>query len=81
MIVEKLTPREEEVARLIACNKTNGEIASRLKIQHRTATNHVQNVYRKVGVANRCHAIRRCRIIIERIDLSRQQVTAGQEAL
>jgi DNA-binding CsgD family transcriptional regulator len=48
-----LTPREREVARLIADGLTNVELAHRLYISPRTAAVHVSNILRKLGVASR----------------------------
>ena len=51
-----LTRREVEVLRLVAAGKTNQEIASELFISERTASNHVSNIYRKIGCGNRAEA-------------------------
>jgi len=48
-----LTPREREVARLIADGLTNAELAGRLFISPRTAAVHVSNILRKLDVASR----------------------------
>jgi DNA-binding CsgD family transcriptional regulator len=48
-----LTPREREVATLIAAGLTNAELARRLFISPRTAAVHVSNILRKLGVASR----------------------------
>jgi DNA-binding CsgD family transcriptional regulator len=48
-----LTPREREVARLIAEGLTNAELAGRLFISPRTAAVHVSNILRKLDVASR----------------------------
>jgi DNA-binding CsgD family transcriptional regulator len=48
-----LTPREREVARLIADGLTNAELAQRLYISPRTAAVHVSNILRKLGVTSR----------------------------
>ena len=48
-----LTPREREVAALIAGGLTNAELASRLYISPRTAAVHVSSILRKLGVASR----------------------------
>jgi non-specific serine/threonine protein kinase len=48
-----LTPREREVAKLIARGLSNREIASQLKIAERTAEAHVQNVLNKLKVNSR----------------------------
>ncbi len=48
-----LTPREQEVAALIAGGLTNREIASRLVIAERTAEGHVQSILNKLSVGSR----------------------------
>lgn len=51
-----LTARELEVLRLIATGKSNREIASALVISEHTVARHVQNIFRKLGVASRTAA-------------------------
>jgi DNA-binding CsgD family transcriptional regulator len=51
--VGALTPREREVALLIADGLTNAELARRLYISPRTAAVHVSNILRKLGVSSR----------------------------
>lgn len=48
-----LTPREREVARLIADGLTNAELARRLHISPKTAAVHVGNILRKLSVPSR----------------------------
>jgi non-specific serine/threonine protein kinase len=48
-----LTPREQEVARLIAEGRTNREIAASLVIAEPTAERHVANIFNKLGVHSR----------------------------
>jgi DNA-binding CsgD family transcriptional regulator len=48
-----LSPRESEVAALVADGLTNRQIAARLVISERTAENHVQHVLTKLGFAGR----------------------------
>jgi non-specific serine/threonine protein kinase len=50
---DPLTPREREVASLIAQGLTNREIAAHLVITERTAESHVQHVLDKLGFASR----------------------------
>jgi DNA-binding NarL/FixJ family response regulator len=54
----KLTPREEQVATLLAYGFTNGEIASRLAISIRTAEMHRANAMRKLGAESRAEVVR-----------------------
>jgi DNA-binding CsgD family transcriptional regulator len=51
--VTALTPREREVALLVAGGLTNAELARRLYISPRTAAVHVSNILRKLGVSSR----------------------------
>jgi DNA-binding CsgD family transcriptional regulator len=48
-----LSPREREVAALVADGLTNRAIAARLYVSERTAQNHVQHILTKLGLANR----------------------------
>lgn len=48
-----LTPREREVAALVAEGLTNGEIAKRLYISTKTASVHVSNILTKLGMSSR----------------------------
>jgi DNA-binding NarL/FixJ family response regulator len=47
---QPLTPRERDVLRGIARGQTNKEIASDLKISHRTVETHRENIMRKLAV-------------------------------
>lgn len=49
----KLTPREQEVAQLIADGLTNDQIADRLVISEKTAKTHVTRILKKFGVRQR----------------------------
>jgi DNA-binding CsgD family transcriptional regulator len=51
--IAALTPREREVALLIADGLTNAELARRLYISPKTAAVHVSNILHKLGVASR----------------------------
>jgi DNA-binding NarL/FixJ family response regulator len=48
-----LTPREREVARLLADGAANNEIARALRISPNTAKSHARVVLAKLGVASR----------------------------
>ncbi|MFC5751105.1 LuxR C-terminal-related transcriptional regulator [Actinomadura rugatobispora] len=50
---QPLTPREQEVAMLVAQGLTNRQIAGRLGIAEWTAVNHVRNVMRKLDCTSR----------------------------
>ena len=60
-LVEPLTPREEEVLRLLALGRSNTEIAAELIIAEGTVKAHASNIYRKLGVANRTRAVAHAR--------------------
>jgi DNA-binding NarL/FixJ family response regulator len=51
-----LTAREVEVLRLVATGASNKEIAAALVISEKTARNHVERAYAKIGVSNRISA-------------------------
>jgi len=54
----KLTPREEEVLRLIALGYTSVEIATRLGLSPRTIETHRARIHRKLGLATRAELVR-----------------------
>lgn len=60
-IFSELTAREHEVLTLIAQGFTNAEIARRLFLSSKTVRNHISNIFSKLQVANRAHAIVRAR--------------------
>jgi len=51
-----LTPREVEVLGLVARGLTNRQIAERLVISRKTASNHVEHIYAKIGIRSRAAA-------------------------
>jgi HD-GYP domain-containing protein (c-di-GMP phosphodiesterase class II) len=51
-----LTPRETEVLVLVARGLSNKEIAARLVISPKTASNHIEHIYTKLNVSNRASA-------------------------
>jgi LuxR family maltose regulon positive regulatory protein len=62
---EPLTPREQEVLRLLVAGASNSEIAGELVISLATVKKHVSNILGKLGVANRVQAIARARTLLE----------------
>jgi ATP/maltotriose-dependent transcriptional regulator MalT len=60
-LVEPLTPREQEVLRLIVQGRTNKEIADELVIVVGTVKAHASNIYGKLGVNNRTQAVAKAR--------------------
>jgi DNA-binding NarL/FixJ family response regulator len=57
----QLSEREREVLDLLAQGDSNHRIATRLTISEKTARNHVSNIFAKLAVADRAHAIVRAR--------------------
>lgn len=51
--VAPLTPREQEIAEAVIRGETSSQIASRLSLSRRTVENHLQHIFRKVGVSQR----------------------------
>lgn len=58
-----LSCREDEVLRLIAQGKTNGEIATELFLSPHTVKDHTRALYKKINAKNRCEAIARAQRI------------------
>ena len=58
-VFPNLTHREDEVLILIAKGYRNKEIADNLKISVYTVQNHIQDLFRKIGVRNRTEAARK----------------------
>lgn len=48
-----LTPREQQIVRLIADGCSNAEIAERLKVRVQTVKNRLCEIYQKTGARNR----------------------------
>ncbi len=55
-LLAELTKREIDVLKLVAEGKFNKEIAEKLGISERTVKNHVSNMFKKIGVADRTQA-------------------------
>jgi non-specific serine/threonine protein kinase len=56
--LDELTPRECEVAMLIAQAKSNGEIALELVVSKRTVESHIANIRSKLGFTERAQIVR-----------------------
>ena len=55
---EELTPREEEVVKLVAEANTTREIAGILHLSEKTVENHRANAMRKLGMRDRVELVR-----------------------
>ena len=53
-----LTPREREVAALVADGQTNAQIALRLHLSESTVEKHVSRVLAKLGLSSRAGVVR-----------------------
>jgi LuxR family maltose regulon positive regulatory protein len=60
---EPLTPREQEILRLIAAGLTNREIGDRLFISPETVKKHTGSIFGKLGVGRRTEAVARARAL------------------
>lgn len=60
-VFPELTDREREVLELIARGESNQAIATRLFLSQKTIRNHVSNIFTKLRVVDRAHAIIRAR--------------------
>jgi DNA-binding NarL/FixJ family response regulator len=54
---QPLTPREQEILRLLTEGCSNAEIAARLSIKEPTVKGHLWRLYRKIGVRSRTAAV------------------------
>jgi DNA-binding NarL/FixJ family response regulator len=53
-----LSPRELDIARLVAAGATNAEIADRLRISPKTVSAHLVNVFERLGIHKRAQLAR-----------------------
>jgi DNA-binding NarL/FixJ family response regulator len=53
-----LTPRQQQILQIIADGSRNVDVADALKISVRTVNNHLDRIYRTLGVNNRIAALR-----------------------
>ena len=51
-----LTAREVDVLRLVSRGLSSKEVAARLVISPKTARNHIEHIYAKIGASNRAGA-------------------------
>jgi len=57
--VPRLTPRQNDLLRLVAAGHTNTQIARRLGISEGTVRTHLENIYDRLGVSSRTAAVTR----------------------
>jgi DNA-binding CsgD family transcriptional regulator len=57
--VPRLTPRQNDLMRLLAAGHTNTQIARRLGISEATVRTHLENIYDRLGVSSRTAAVTR----------------------
>jgi LuxR family maltose regulon positive regulatory protein len=57
LLIEPLSTRELEVLKLIESGYSNPEIAAKLVISIKTVKRHISNIYTKLGVESRTHAV------------------------
>lgn len=57
-VLETLSPKELEVLELMACGKSNKEIADALFIETSTVKSHINKIYQKLGISTRQEARR-----------------------
>ena len=55
--VPRLTPRQNDLMRLLAAGHTNTQIARRLGISEGTVRTHLENIYERLGVSSRTAAV------------------------
>jgi transcriptional regulator EpsA len=58
--VRPLSAREAEIIGWLRAGKSNDEMGAILGISALTVRNHLQRIYRTLGVSNRAHALARC---------------------
>jgi DNA-binding CsgD family transcriptional regulator len=58
---QRLTPREQETARLVMLGMPDKEIARALQISPTTVRTHLENAFRKVGVSSRAALVHKLR--------------------
>ena len=77
--LDRLTAREAEILELVAAGLTNAAIAERLWVSPGTVKKHLENVYAKLGVANRAAAVVRLTPTPRKGDDARRQPVDDEE--
>ena len=57
--IPRLTPRQNDLLRLVAAGHTNTQIARRLGISEGTVRTHLENIYTRLNVSSRTAAVTR----------------------
>ncbi|MBX7080775.1 MAG: LuxR C-terminal-related transcriptional regulator [Nannocystaceae bacterium] len=65
-VLAVLSPREREVAVLVADGLTNAAIAQRLSLRPRTVATHIEHIFGKLGLESRGELIRVCALAAAR---------------
>jgi LuxR family maltose regulon positive regulatory protein len=60
-LLERLSPRETEVLRLLTTHLSHAEMAEELVVSVNTVRSHVKSIYSKLDVHSRMEAIERAR--------------------
>jgi two-component system, NarL family, nitrate/nitrite response regulator NarL len=67
-LLARLSPRENDVLKVLAAGDSNDEIAHRLFLSENTVKHHIHSIFEKLGIRSRQEAIR----IVRRFDLQRR---------
>jgi DNA-binding CsgD family transcriptional regulator len=68
-LIDSLTGRELEVARLVVDRKTNAQIAAALFLSPKTVESHIRHLFQKLSVSSRVEVAR----VVERADRERER--------
>jgi len=60
---ERLSPRQRQVLRLVACGLHRNEIASQLRIKPGTVRQHVENIRCQLGVRTQAAAVHKAHVL------------------
>jgi RNA polymerase sigma factor (sigma-70 family) len=72
-LLEQLTPRQREVAVLLAAGKSNAEIAEKLVLTPGTVANHVEHILGRLGFENRTQVA----ALVAELGLHRQELNGA----